>query len=68
MGVNRAAASSVALLGEAYFDAVGQGQGIAAAERYFHPVRARSRSSSTARLSITPAFTCPTAARSLPRT
>ena len=36
MGVNRPAASSVALLAEAYLDAVGQGQGIAAAERYFH--------------------------------
>ncbi len=36
MGVNTRAASSVAALAEAYLDAVGQGEGIAAAERYFH--------------------------------
>ena len=36
MGVNTPAASSVAALAEAYLDAVGRGQGIAAAERYFH--------------------------------
>jgi ketosteroid isomerase-like protein len=33
----RAAAVSVASLAEAYLDAVSRGEGIAAAERYFHP-------------------------------
>lgn len=37
MGVNTEAASSVASLAEAYLDAVSRGEGVAAAERYFHP-------------------------------
>jgi ketosteroid isomerase-like protein len=37
MGVNSGPVSSVAALAEAYLDAVGRGEGIAAAERYFHP-------------------------------
>jgi ketosteroid isomerase-like protein len=35
--VNTPAPSSVATLAEAYLDAVARGEGIAAAERYFHP-------------------------------
>lgn len=37
MGVNSGAIASVAALAEAYLEAVGRGEGIAAAERYFHP-------------------------------
>ena len=37
MGVNAGATASVASLAEAYLDAVSRGEGIAAAERYFHP-------------------------------
>lgn len=37
MGVNTRAVSSVAALVEAYLDAVSRGEGIAAANRYFHP-------------------------------
>lgn len=37
MGVNTGATSSVASLAEGYLDAVSRGEGIAAAERYFHP-------------------------------
>jgi ketosteroid isomerase-like protein len=35
--VNTGATASVASLAEAYLDAVSRGEGIAAAERYFHP-------------------------------
>ena len=37
MGVITGSASSVASLAEAYLDAVSRGEGIGAAERYFHP-------------------------------
>jgi ketosteroid isomerase-like protein len=37
VGVNAGATTSVASLAEAYLDAVSRGEGIAAAERYFHP-------------------------------
>jgi hypothetical protein len=37
MGVTTRAPSSVGALAEAYLDAVSRGEGIAAAERYFHP-------------------------------
>jgi ketosteroid isomerase-like protein len=37
MGVNAGSAASVASLAEAYLDAVSRGEGVAAAERYFHP-------------------------------
>ena len=36
MGVNARAPSSVGALVEAYLDAVSRGDGVAAAERYFH--------------------------------
>ena len=35
--MNVAATTSVASLAEAYLDAVSRGDGVAAAERYFHP-------------------------------
>ena len=37
MGVKARATASVAALAEAYLDAVSLGEGVAAAERYFHP-------------------------------
>jgi ketosteroid isomerase-like protein len=37
VGVSAGPSSSVASLAEAYLDAVGRGDGVAAAERYFHP-------------------------------
>jgi len=37
VGVNAGSVSSLALLAEAYLDAVSRGEGVAAAERYLHP-------------------------------
>ena len=37
MGVKAGSASSVASLAEAYLDSVSRGEGVTAAERYFHP-------------------------------